>query len=147
MKHVASVLVLLAACGGDDGGTPRRDAATNDGRVVDSTMLVDSMMFDAPPDAQAFVLAVTCDGSEVVTVATNGSFMFTYTPNDQTINVDDVVQFVMPNNHNVVPDSTTTTDPGLVVSFNETKCLQFTIAGTFGFKCMPHGFKGSFTVQ
>jgi hypothetical protein len=71
MRCLASLLVILAACGGDDGQTPRRDAAPDDGRVIDAPR--DATPFDAPPDAQAFVLAVTCDGSEVSTVATTSS--------------------------------------------------------------------------
>ncbi len=144
MKYVASLLVILTACGGDDGGGTPRDAAVGDGRGVDAPKLVDASLFDAPPDAQAFVLEVTCDGSEAETVTTSGS---SFSPMAVTIAQNEVVKFVMPGNHNVVPDSTTTTDPGINVSFNETKCLQFTIVGTFGFKCMPHGFKGSITVQ
>jgi plastocyanin len=41
----------------------------------------------------------------------------------------------------------TTSDSGLHVNFNETKCLKFTKQGTFGFHCGPHGFLGTITVQ
>jgi plastocyanin len=47
----------------------------------------------------------------------------------------------------VQPNTQTTTDPGLVVNFSETKCLKFTAAGTYGFYCGPHGFSGTVTVQ
>ena len=49
--------------------------------------------------------------------------------------------------HDVVPDTSTTTDTGLAVDFGKTACLKFSKAGTFGFKCQPHSFKGSITVN
>jgi plastocyanin len=53
----------------------------------------------------------------------------------------------MPSNHSVVPDTSAETDTGLRVGFSETKCLKFTVAGTFHFKCDPHGFMGTITVN
>ena len=47
----------------------------------------------------------------------------------------------------LVPDSGTTTDPGLAVDFGKAACLKFSKAGTFGFLCTAHGFKGSIVVQ
>lgn len=160
-KSIAFVL-FIAACGGgggsggDDGVTTHHDGGPGDGEgVIDAPVdasLVDAP--DAPPDAFQSVLAVTCDDTEVGTVSTEGmstAAFYTYdgltTP--FTINVDDVVKFVMPGgtNHDVAPDPTTTTDPGLRVGFAQTKCLKFTMAGTFGFKCSVHSFKGSITVQ
>ncbi len=53
----------------------------------------------------------------------------------------------MHSEHNVVPNTTGMTDAGLMVNLNETKCLMFTKAGTFNFKCGIHGFEGAVTVQ
>jgi plastocyanin len=52
----------------------------------------------------------------------------------------------MSTTHNVVP-TTTMSDPGLNVPFGGTKCLMFTKPGTFKFKCAPHGFSGTVTVN
>lgn len=140
MRNLAWV-VMLAACGGDDGGgtTTRLDAAMNP--MVDAAPMV-----DAPPDALQLVTTATC-GTEVLTVETSGN-SYTFSPNNDPIAVGDIVKFVMPPTHNVAPDSSASmTDPGLRVNFNETKCLQFTAVGAFTFKCTPHGFTGTITVE
>jgi len=144
MKRSLALVLVLAACGGDDGGGGggKNDAAVTpgDGKAIDAAKPV-----DAGVDAQAFVVTVACDGSEVGTITTSG---FAYSPSSLTINQNDVVKFVMISgmNHNVVPNSTGS-DPGLQVDFGETACLQFTATGTFGFRCGPHNFMGSITVQ
>jgi plastocyanin len=46
----------------------------------------------------------------------------------------------------VTPDDTMS-DPGLRVNYGETKCLMFTLKGTFGFHCVPHLFTGTVVVQ
>lgn len=131
MQRFAAVLLLIAtACGDDGGNEPRRDAA------------IDSRIVDAAPDAQAFVRTVAC-GSEVATVTTVGD---TFSPDTVTIMQNEIVRFTMPSDHNVVPDLTGS-DPGLFVFFGETKCLQFTTTGTFNFRCGPHNFAGSITVN
>jgi plastocyanin len=137
-------VMLLAACGGDDGGTSPIDAKGIDAKVIDAPV-VDAQIVDAPIDAAATVVAVTCPTDPVPPTITTGSNVFT--PDNVTIAQDEIVKFVMPSIHNVVPDTTLPTDPGLRVDFNETKCLQFTALGTFNFKCQPHGFKGHVTVQ
>ena len=145
MKSFVALAIVVAACGGDDGGTHHDAATAGDGSGSSDASVSDAMPADAPGDAQAFVLTVTCDGTAKGPITTNG---FAFDPNTLTINVGEMVRFTMPVNHNVVPDPTAAlTDPGLRVDFNEDKCLQFTATGTFGYKCQPHGFKGSITVQ
>jgi len=116
-------LFAAAACGGG-GSTPSIDAPVSSGNKV--------MMVDCATNAAT------------ATVATQ-NFMFT--PMATTITAGQVVKFVLESVHDVVPDTTTTSDPGLTVGFGATACLKFTTAGTFGFKCEPHGFKGSITVN
>src|SRR5690348_12014513 len=126
MKRLAFVLLALAACGGDDNNTP---------------------MIDAPPvgsDAPAAtVQAVTCPATPAATVMTSG---FMYDPMTTNITQGQIVQFVMPASHNVVPGHTpsdsTIADTGLNVSFSETKCFMFTQTGMYGFHCGPHSFNG-----
>lgn len=118
-------LVLLAACGSDDTNPPT----------------------DGPPggDAQvATVMETPCVGGEqsMMTMNTANAYM----PAALTISVGQAVQFINSSNHNVAPVATMS-DPGLNVGFGATKCLKFTRAGTFRFKCTPHGFMGMVTVN
>lgn len=118
--------LALAACG-DDGGSKAPDAAS------------------AADAAASQVEAVTCDATAKGPITAPVDPPFAYTPATLTIAVGDMVQFVMPQNHNVVPD--TGNDANLRVNFSETKCLKFKAAGTYNFHCGPHSFKGSVTVQ
>lgn len=130
MQRLAFVLLALAACGGDDNNS----------------------MIDAPPagsDAPAStVQAVTCPATPAATVMTSG---FMYDPMTTNITQGQVVQFVMPASHNVVPGHTpgdaTIADTGLNVNFSETKCFMFTQTGMYGFHCGPHSFNGTIVVQ
>jgi plastocyanin len=99
---------------------------------------------DAPGPS---VVAVSCTGgiAPVATIMTADG-TFAYSPNAVTIMQGQVVEFMMSGTHNVVPN-TSSSDPGLMVDFGATKCLQFTKTGTFGFHCMPHGFMGTVTVN
>ena len=121
------ILVAIAACGGDDGMNTQVDA-----RAVDAVA--------------STVMEIGCPASPAgdVTVNLGGT---AYVPMQTTIQVNGIVRFTMPADHNVVPNTLTTTDPGLTVPFNTTKCLRFTTAGTFGFNCGPHGFAGTIVVQ
>lgn len=147
-------LTLLVACG-DDGGS------SIDARQIDANLNGDAVVIDGPPidapidappmiDAMQTVLSVTCPASPdaSITVAQSGS---AFEPSSVTIAQNEIVEFDMTTedamNHNVVPLTTQPSDPGLRVNYNEKKCLQFTATGTFHFKCMPHGFEGSVTVQ
>jgi plastocyanin len=53
----------------------------------------------------------------------------------------------MASTHNVAPNTTKVTDPGLSVDFGGTKCLMFTKAGTYSFLCTAHSFTGTIVVQ
>lgn len=127
MKRLGLTLMLLAACGGDDGGTPATPDAAGSG-------------------SSNKVVAVTCPSAVdgMVTVNAGGT---AFSPMTQTVPANAVVKFVMTATHNAAPNTQTTTDPGLNVGFGETKCLKFTTAGTFGFFCSAHGFSGTITVQ
>jgi plastocyanin len=128
MKRFAIVLVL-AACGGDDGN-----------KSVDAAVSI-----DAPPST---IQAVTCPATPAATVMTSG---FMYSPMTTTITQGQVVQFVMPADHNVVPghspSDSTLADTAVNVNFGETKCLMFTQTGSYGFHCGPHHFNGTIVVQ
>ena len=115
-------LFAAAACGGG-GSTPTPDA----------------------PSTAATVMTVDCaTNAPTATVATQN---FLFTPASTSITVGQIVKFQLESIHNVAPDSSTTTDSGLNVAFGATACLKFTKAGTFGFLCSAHGFKGSVTVN
>jgi plastocyanin len=119
--------VALAACG-DDGG----DDGTTDGVTV-----------DAPSGAR--VTTVTCPASPAATIATNTAGTM-YVPDAATINAGQVVRFDLGSTHDVAP-ADNTQDSGLLVPLGGDVCLQFSTAGTYRFKCTPHGFTGTITVQ
>jgi len=84
--------------------------------------------------------------AKVVDAPPDGPAIDAPPPTALTIAVNDVVEFMMASNHNVVPDATMS-DTGLHVNFGETKCLKFTVAGEFHFHCQPHGFHGVITAN
>ena len=131
MTRLAMVAVVLAACGGSDNKT------------VDSQQMIDS-----PGSGGSNVQMVTCPATPAATVMTSGS---AYSPMTTTISQGQVVKFVMPSQHNVVPghvpSDSAIADPSLTVNFSETKCFMFTATGTFGFHCGPHSFNGTIVVQ
>ena len=129
MTRFALAAVLLAACGGDDGGGALADAPRSD-----------------TGGSANKVMAVTCPttADAMVTISAGG---MAYSPAAQNVPKNAVVKFVMTATHNTAPNPQTTTDPGLTVGFGETKCLKFTETGTFGFYCSAHGFAGTITVQ
>jgi plastocyanin len=132
------LLVVLVAlgCGSED--SKAIDAPRPiDGRIVDAGP-------DAPPDAATEVRVVNCAGANPVAMVTSEDGTDAFMPVGTTITVNQVVQFEMAPTHNVVPVAS---DPGLTVGFGQTKCLQFTATGTQNFKCAPHGFTGSITVN
>ena len=148
--HVALVVGCNSGC---NSNAKQLDAAVHDAPHGDSapvdTWPIDAQLIDArvdaPPDAMAHVLTVTCPSGTLPTITTIDS-LFAYTPMAVTIAKNAIVKFTMSPGHDVVPDDATG-DPGLIVDFGETKCLKFTTTGTFGYKCAPHGFKGSVTVN
>jgi plastocyanin len=125
MKRV--VLIMLAACGGDDGGMTAMPDAMGSG-------------------SSNKVMSVTCPATADAMVTVNASGTM-YVPMTQTVPPNAVVKFVMTATHDAKPNTLTPSDPGLSVGFGETKCLKFTQAGTFGFFCTAHSFAGTITVQ
>ena len=127
MKRLVMVALVLAACGGSD------------------NTAIDAKTIDSPPPS---VQMVTCPATPAATVMTSG---FAYSPMSTTISQGQVVKFVMPSEHNVVPghvpSDSAIADPGLTVNFSETKCFMFTQTGTYGFHCGPHSFDGTVVVQ
>lgn len=129
MTRLGLAALVVAACGGDDGGSATPDAA----QMPDagSTNKVVTVTCPAAPDA---MVGISAGGTA-------------YAPMATTIAVNGVVKFVMTATHDAKPNTLTTTDPGLVVGFGESKCLKFTASGTYGFFCSVHSFAGTVTVQ
>jgi len=135
------LLLPLAACS-DSTPTTTVDAKsvdaanTADAPRIDAAPAIDAQPIDAAPiDAPptpSSVVTVACPASGVpVVMAMSGTF----SPSATTVAVDGIVKFTMPGSHSVVPDTSKPTDAALLVDFNETKCLKFTKAGSFNFKC------------
>lgn len=123
-----AVLLTFAACGGSDNPGTTADAAVD--------------------GAGPSVRTVTCPPGQMPTVTTTSNTdQAVYSPKTTTISVGGIVKFVMPSLHNVAPNPLQPTDPGLSVDFGQTACLEFNKAGTFNFRCVPHGFTGSVVVQ
>lgn len=115
------ILLATAACGGGGGGA---DAAPQ---------------FDARPSS---VRAVTCPnpGGAADISATLSS----YQPPSFTTTVNGIVEFNLTGGHTV---NSTTTGEMFSLGLNANGCLQFTAAGTFTFRCVPHGFIGTVIAQ
>ena len=121
-----ALLITLAACSDSSSNTP--DAAPP---------------VDAVP---ATVTTVTCPATPAASISTSDTNDLSFMPSTASITVGQVIKFTMSLTHSVEAD-TTMSDPGLAVAKGATKCLMFTKAGTFGFHCNPHGFRGTVTVQ
>lgn len=136
----AALLLALAACGDDGTGPPQGGDAPPAGDAP----LVDARLVDAPPDAPRFVFEVTCPGTPDADITTNESPR-AFTPATASIPLGGIVRFSPGGSHNVAP--VPPSDPGLQVGFGQTRCLQFTVAGTFNFRCSPHpDMTGTITV-
>lgn len=121
-----AIFVLLAACGGGDDPPAGIDAPGS----IDA----------APPTV---VTVTPCVGEAITVDSTAG---FAYVPRDSNITQGQIVKFVNRSDHDVAP-LPPMTDSGLRVPLGGTACLRFTATGTFNFKCTPHGFSGSITVN
>jgi plastocyanin len=132
LGRISLVMMLaVAACGGgDDGGG-------------NGTIDAPAGTADAP--AAATVKEVACAGGEMEVTTDNASFV--YSPAATTITQGQAVKFTMSSTHDVAPVTNAQSDPGLRVGFGQSKCLMFTATGTFKFKCTPHGFTGTVTVN
>ncbi|HEV7556799.1 MAG TPA: plastocyanin/azurin family copper-binding protein [Kofleriaceae bacterium] len=126
MRKFALAFVALAACSSDNGGTSVDAPSSSKVATVDCAA--------NPPNATITAMGTATDGSD-------GKFM----PMSVSIPQGQVVQFVTTALHNVAPN--TGTDPGVSVGFSETKCIRFTMPGTYAFHCSPHGFQGSVVVN
>jgi plastocyanin len=128
MTRVALAALFVAACS-DPGG----------GGTADAPNTIDMNTNKVVP--------VTCPATADATVMTTNT-SFTFMPMNTSVPNNAVVKFMMSSDHNVVPNPIAPmTDPGLTVSFGETKCLKFTQAGSYGFACGPHGFVGTVTIN
>lgn len=145
MRNVLLV-IAIAACGSDS-STKKMDAAVhNDSKLVDAKPI--DAGIDAPPDAPSGIVRVTCPSGAHLTVTIDTTSItpkYVFTPNTQSINQNDIVEFVTTATHDVFPD--TGVDPGIHVPFSQDACRQFTAKGTFGFHCSIHQFTGSLTVN
>ncbi|MDQ3368332.1 MAG: plastocyanin/azurin family copper-binding protein [Myxococcota bacterium] len=132
MRGLAIALVLLAGCSEDN--KPSVDAAPG--------------VQDAVADAPAAATVVTVDCAGVTPAATVMTSNFAFTPGVVTITVNAVVRFAPESVHNVVPGAAPT-DPGLRSgALGEARCLRFTTAGTFNYRCQPHpNMTGTITVN
>jgi plastocyanin len=124
-KAFISALMFAAACGSSSSGDD------------------DDVPADTAQQQSTIETVTPCTG-ESATVITQAASV--YVPKDTTISVGQIVKFEMNPMHDVAP-KTAADDPNLKVGLGQTKCLKFTAAGTFNFKCSPHGFTGSITVQ
>jgi plastocyanin len=124
MRHVISLSLICfaAACGGGGGGSA--DAA-----------------IDTP--ASTIVRVDPCPGTPDATVITTSANM--YMPMATTITQGQVVKFTMNAAHDVAPNGAAST--GLVVPLGGDRCYRFTSPGAYPFKCTPHGFTGTITVN
>ncbi len=120
--------LILASCGSSSSSGP----STPDASVADS--------------APATVRTVTCPPGDMPTVMTTDD-AFAFNPMATAISAGGIVKFMMSGTHDVGPDLTMSSDPGLRVGFGQTACLEFDKAGTFHFLCTAHAFRGMIIVQ
>ena len=119
-----SVAISLAACG-EGGSSTAADAAV-----------------DAPV-AKVQALS-SCPATVAATIIDSPT---TFVPKTSMIGVGGIVKFEITAEHYVIPNTSTTTDPALMIGRNETKSFRFNALGTYGFACGVHGFAGTITVQ
>jgi plastocyanin len=133
IRSLALSLIVLAACGGDDG------TAKNGPQDAPAT---------SPPGATVMEVAcpTTAPAAVVASVDTNLT-SYQITPANGMIKAGDIVSFKMSPMHDVAPRAGQPNDPGTVVGFGGSKCLQFTKAGSFTFYCTAHNFNGTLTAQ
>jgi plastocyanin len=133
MTRLSPFLLLVCAtavvgCGGEGDGA---DDSIDAGTIVS---------FDAPPGG-AGVTEVSCSGGTIaVTVTTPGN---RFDPMSSTIQRGQIVRFDPAAGHDVASDSGGLFDVG----FGGEGCFRFDDAGSFGFRCTPHGFRGTIVVQ
>src|SRR5688572_20530122 len=117
---VPAFCLALAACGDDGGGGGGDDTAEPDAEETASVTMVSCT--GITPDAE-----VTTDGSA-------------YSPMSVTISAGEVVRFDPQATHDVNGEE-------FDVPLGGEGCFRFDTAGTYAFRCTPHGFTGSVVVQ
>lgn len=152
-----AALGLLWGCGDDGDGHDHDAAAGDDAAAIDALVPdADPDQPDAtiPPDAEpSSVVEVDCNGATIAVTVTAPGFAYLFTPSDggaadqHTIAVNDVVRFEMSPSHNAFSGPANAPDGLFSTGFNQTKCYQFTEAGTFPFHCTPHDFVATLMVQ
>lgn len=134
---IVSIVPLIAACGGDDGGSPV---------VPDAAPLPDARPLpDGPPSARVTEV-VPCPGvvALAVTVVEPQPYRFGFTPDPglakPSVPVNSVVRFTMQRNHSVRSgvDPASATDL-FRVPREATACFRFETVGEFPFYCDNHG--------
>lgn len=127
---VVSLAFGLVACG-SEGSTGKDAAVASDAKVSDAKVA------DAPA---AIATEVACAGATITATVTAPGFA--YSPNAVSIMRGQTVRFEMPGSHDVNSGG-----KGFDVGFGATKCFTFSVAGAYTFKCTPHQFSGTITVQ
>jgi plastocyanin len=118
------VLLLIAACGGGS-DSPSVDAAP-----------------DTPPPK---VVALSSCPATVNAMIMDSDTKFI--PNAVTVPAGGTVKISTTAEHFVIPNISTTSDPALMVSRNQTVCFKFNATGSYGIACGVHGFVATITVQ
>lgn len=127
MIRFTFVALVLAACGGDDGGGVQTDAAVT-------------------ADASSKVMALaSCPATVAATMTTGDSAFIPMAA--VTVNVGDVVKLESKIGHPIGPNPLQASDPALKVPQNMTKCFKFNATGTYGIMCEIHSFAGTITVN
>lgn len=144
-----ALLLMLAACGGEDENLPADapvaiDAAvTIDAPAVDSATNDGTVEIDAPAviDAPSAVQVISCTG--VTPVQTIAASNFAFTPANVTITAGDVIRVTSQGSH------TFTSDTGAFdASIGADTCVRFTVAGSYPYHCTFHAsMTGTVTVN
>ncbi|HEY4178879.1 MAG TPA: hypothetical protein VGM90_18660 [Kofleriaceae bacterium] len=143
MKRTLVLLAFLGACStGSTGSGSGSGSDANPGSGSGSA--------DAAIDAAtvSHVKTVTCPVTPAPPEVDTQDANMRYDPMNTTIAVGGVVKFVMSPLHDVAPNPIAALhDPGTVVDFGATACLEFDAPGTYGIYCTTHSFAGTITVQ
>ena len=92
--------------------------------------------------SSAFVQVVTCPATPAADVSITGATASGFQPGTVSIAPNDIVRWT--NNDSAVPDHTVTSATGKFDSGNvpsgHTVCMQFLVAGSYGYYCTIHSF-------
>jgi hypothetical protein len=118
VQVIAILALTVAACGDGEDPTDNPDGGAPLGGVA----------------------LVSCPASPAVTFTTPAN---RFEPVDATIDVGEIVRFDLSAGHDVASSQS-----GLFsVPLGGERCFRFDQAGTYGFRCVQHGFTGSLVVQ